>query len=298
MNTVNDLSAEDIALLPSEEDINDYERRGWYISPKVLPDDLLERAVKGTEAFYQGQVDFDNPEIEGPANDKFDGKKVLMNNEYASLQKKEIRDLVFYPMVSAIAAKLSRTSEIRLFADALMCKFPAIQEDNGAFGWHTDKAYWPSCTSNDMLTAWIPFQDTTIDMGPMYVIENSHKWVMDDELRKFCAHGNKNLSELEEYLAHTEKDYKSIPMTLKRGQLSFHNGNVFHGSPANTSNKKRITLTIHMQDHKNNYRPAYNEKGEKVIIGYERMCGRDENGNPNYRDKKFFPVLWSEKTKP
>lgn len=294
MHTQKDLSPDQISLLPTEEEIKNYEERGWYISPKVLPDELLERAVEGTEAFYRGEIDYEDPQIQGPANDHFDETTVLMNNEYVSLQKKEIRDLVFYPIVAAIAARLSRTKEIRLFADALMCKFPAQAHNNGAFGWHTDKAYWPSCTSNDMLTAWIPLQDTTIDMGPMYVIENSHHWIMDDELRKYCAHGNQNLSELEAYLIQKKKNYKNVPMTLKRGQLSFHNGNVFHGSPANTSDKKRITLTIHMQDFNNIYKPAYKENGDKIIIGYERMCRRNENGDPDYRDPKFFPVLWSE----
>ena len=295
MNSFKDITQDQLNLLPDEKAIKSYEKLGWYISPIVIPEDMIDNALNGAMAFLEGEVDYEHPEIEGPANDSFDGKRTLTNNEFASLQKKEIKELVNYPMVSAIAAKLSRTTEIRLFADALMCKFPEKSNNDSAFGWHTDKAYWPSCTSNDMLTAWIPLQDVTIDMGPMIVIENSHHWDLDDELKKYCAAGHKNLKDFEKYLKENKTDYKYIPMTLKKGQLSFHNANSFHASSVNTSEKNRATLTIHLQDKKNTYKPAYKENGEKIIIGYEKMCGKDNNGNPDYRDPKIFPVLWDEK---
>ena len=237
-------------LLPTEEEISKYEECGWYVSDKVLPMELIDAAIEGAEALYRGEKNIDHPPIIGPANDVFDESKVLMNNEYACMQRSEIWDLVSAPIVAAMAARLARTEEIRLFADALMCKFPAKKHDNGVFGWHTDKAYWPSCTSNNMLTAWIPFQDVTIDMGPMHVIENSNQWEMDDELRTFCAAGNKKLNEFESYLKKSKKKYRNVPMTLKKGQLSFHNANTFHGSSINSSDFKRMTLTIHFQDKK------------------------------------------------
>jgi len=290
------LTEQQRALLPTEADIALYEQRGWYISPVVLPDELLLAGIAATEAFYRGEKDFECPEIEGPANDVYDETKVLMNNEYVSLQKQAIRDILFTPIVSAIAARLSRSNEIRLFADALMCKFPAQSHDEGSFGWHTDKAYWPGCTSNDMLTAWIPFQDTTLDMGPMYVVENSHQWPHDAELMSYCGVGNKNLQSFEDYLVQNKPNHKMVPLTMKRGQLSFHNCNVFHGSPANHSNRKRINLAVHMQDAKNSYKPAYREDGSLITIGYERMCRKDANGHPDYRDPKFFPVLWDGST--
>jgi len=295
MNTPKDLTQEQIKLLPTEQEIQQYETLGWYISPIVIPEHIIDESLKGAMSFLNGNVDFEHPDIKGPANDSNDGVRTLTNNEFASLQKKEIKDLVNYPIVSAIAAKLSRTEEVRLFADALMCKFPEKENNSSAFGWHTDKAYWPSCTSNDMLTAWIPLQDVTIDMGPMIVIENSHKWELDTELKKYCAAGNKDLQGLESYLEKSGKEYKYIPMTLKKGQLSFHNGNSFHASSVNKSNLNRVTLTIHMQDKKNVYKAAYNDKNEKIIIGYERMCRKDSNGNPDYRDPKIFPVLWEGK---
>jgi len=282
------------AVLPSQDEISAYEQKGWYVSPMIIPDELIESAKKGAYAIYRGEKNRDCPPIEGPANDTFDETKVLMNNEYACMQRSEIWDLVSMPVISAIAARLARTHEIRLFADALMCKFPSKNVKEGVFGWHTDKAYWPSCSSNDMLTAWIPLQDVTIDMGPMHVIENSQNWEMDEALKSYCAAGIKDLTALEMHLKQTNREYRNVPMTLKKGQLSFHNANTFHGSSANTTSIPRMTLTIHMQDASNVHVPAFNKNGDRILIGYERLAKKDDLGNPDYRDPAWFPVLWSE----
>ena len=294
MHCTKNLTEEQIKMLPTEADILQYEKSGYYISPVVLSTELLEKAELGVEALYRGEKNRECPEIIGLANDVFDDSKALMNNEYVRFQRTEIWNVISEPIVAAIAARLARTDEIRLFADALMCKFPAKENNLGTFGWHTDKAYWPTCTSNDMLTAWIPFQDTTSDMGPMHVIEGSHHWVMNDELRKHCSVVNPNLNEFETYLKNSGKQYESIPVTLKKGQISFHNSNVFHGSPTNFSNRRRMALIAHLQDRKNKYRSAFDANGRKIVIGYDKMCGRDKNDNPDYRDQQFFPVLWSE----
>ena len=235
-------TSSDKSYLPTSDEIKPYNDLCYYITPKIIPDEVIDKAKEAAFAMYRGEVDQGSPEIIGPANTVFTEDMVLMNNEYASLQKKEIAYLVRFPMISENAAKLAETDEIRLFADALMCKFPAKQHDNGAFGWHTDGAYWPSCSSDKMITAWIPFQDVTLDMGPLHFIENSHKWVFDENLRKFCAAGNKILDQLIDFLDETGKTYRNIPLTLKKGQVSFHHTYLFHGSSPNTSNKDRMTL--------------------------------------------------------
>jgi hypothetical protein len=294
MNSYKDLAQNQIELLPTENDVQLYEKRGWYISPKILPEDLLNAAVKGAQNFYAGERNSFPKKMIGIADDEYDDNASFLNNEYISLRQKEIQNLIYSPIVSAIAAKLCRTSEIRLFADGLMTKMPSKKKD-GVFGWHTDKAYWPSCTSNKMLTAWIPLQDVTLDMGPITVIENSHHWELDAELRQYCAAGNKDLKSFEEYLKENRTDYRFVPLTLKKGQISFHTGNLFHASAINTSEKKRMAVAIHLQDESNTYKAAFKDNGDKIVIGYEKNCSKDADGNPDYRDKMMFPVLWDEK---
>jgi hypothetical protein len=50
------LTAEQIGLLPTEEDVAFYEEHGWYISKKVIPDEMIEEGILGCEKFYRGRT--------------------------------------------------------------------------------------------------------------------------------------------------------------------------------------------------------------------------------------------------
>ena len=54
-------------------------------------------------------------------------------------------------------------------------------------------------------------------------------------------------------------------------------------------------MALHMQDEANHYRPFWNHKGEQIHIGYETLCRKLPNGNPDFSDPAVFPILWSEK---
>lgn len=51
------LKQEELELLPSAEDVAFYEEHGWYISKKVLPDEIIDEAIKGSERYYRGERD-------------------------------------------------------------------------------------------------------------------------------------------------------------------------------------------------------------------------------------------------
>jgi len=276
-------------LLPSEEDIRFYEKNGWYISKKIFTDEAIDTAIKGANEFYNGERDFTILNKEGIADDWQEGT-ILRNNEFVTLQKKELQQLGHHEIIGAIAAKLSRTNGIRLFADSLINKAPA--KDKGIVGWHTDKAYWPTCTSEDMLTAWIPFQNCTEDMGTLTHIDESQQWKKEKELKKFYSFNNQNLSDLKSYLNLNKPAHKTSLMLLQKGQVSFHNCNIIHSSSPNLSTKNRMALAIHLQNTENRYKKAYKENGEEIVIGYDLLCKKDENGLPDYKDENLFPVIW------
>ena len=291
INTLTDLTEKQISLLPTNEDITEFEKKGWHISPKILPDELIQLAVKGSKEFYQGKRDAELPFMGRLANDE-SSDLALQNNEFVCLQKKEIANLVFYPMVAATAAVLSRTTEIRLLADSLLCKKPIKKNSKGIVGWHTDKAYWPTLTSNNLLTAWIPLQDCHANMGPVLYLDESHKWRKNQAFQSFYSFKKENLTDFESFLNKVKPNYKKSLMTIKRGQICFHNCHTIHCSLPNKSTVDRIAVAVHLQDRDNKYQKAYKNTGELIKIGYDELCTKDENGNPNYRDEYFFPVLW------
>ena len=287
------LSDEQLGFLPTEEDIAFYEEHGWFVTKKVIPDELIDLAILGSDRFYNGERDAQLPLDRGYTNWKPEDENIIRNNEFVCFQNKELGQLIFQPIIAAIATRLSRSVQIRLFADSLLTKPPVRnRKTNNAIGWHTDKAFWGTCSSNNLLTAWIPLQDCDESMGPLVVIDGSHKWEESENVNFFYS---QNLDDIEDVFREQDKEIVKVPMNLKKGYLSFHNCRLIHGSYPNTSNAFRLAVAIHLQDNENCYQAAWNNKGEPIHIGYELLCRKLANGNPDYSDPNIFPVLWSSR---
>ncbi len=110
------------------------------------------------------------------------------------------------------------------------------------------------------MTAWIPFQTVTGDMGPMTVLDGSHRWEGNDRLEFFHE---PDLTAIEQRIARgvgvggdgdgdgDGDGLQPVPLELKLGQVSFHHCRTIHGSQRNTSDRPRIALAVHMQDQAN-----------------------------------------------
>ena len=286
------LTPEQQALLPTEEDICFYEEHGWYISPPVIPEAVIDNAIAGSQAFYRGERDGTIPFDTGYSNWKPEDGDIVRNNEFVSLQKKELRQLALQPVIGAIAARLARTEEIRVLDDQLVYKPAATnnQKVKTAVGWHSDRAYWGTCSSDNLLTAWIPFHDCDQARGPLVVLDKSHRWSGLENMRHF---NDANLSNLTGKLQAEGKKVVKVPMTLKKGQVSFHHCWTIHGSYPNLSQHHRQALAVHLQDKDNCYRPYVNSQGREIHIFDEQLCRRLPNGNPDFSDPDVFPVVWS-----
>ncbi|HEY9828610.1 MAG TPA: phytanoyl-CoA dioxygenase family protein, partial [Stenomitos sp.] len=176
------LSEEQLALLPTEEDVAFYEAHGWYVSPKIIPDEVFEVAKLGAERFYRGERDAEWPYTSGFSVSNPEHPNAIRNDQYVAFRIQELRYLALQPVIGAIAARLARTTEIRLLDDALVYKPP---QSKGVVGWHVDRAYWGNCTSDNMLTAWIPFHDVDESHGPLMVCDRSHRWRGMEHSRQF-----------------------------------------------------------------------------------------------------------------
>ena len=275
--------------LPTETDIVFYEEHGWYISPQVIPDEVIDRAIEGSKRFYRGERDYTLPVATGYSNWTPEDGDVVRNNEFVSLQNRELRDLALQPIIGAIAAKLARTDQIRLLDDQLVYKPPHSNKLNSSIGWHSDRAYWGTCSSDKLLTAWIPFHDCDLDRSPLVMLDKSHKWSNLQDMRHF---NNPNLAHFEDRFSQTGHKVVKVPMTLKKGQVSFHNCWTIHGSYPNRSSQHRLALAVHLQDKDNHYRPYQNQQGQEIHIFDEQLCRTLPNGDPDFSDPAVFPVLW------
>lgn len=285
------LTATQRELLPSDSDVARYEAEGYYISkPDVLPSDLLDAAIHGSERFYRGDLDARLPVESGYSNTVTTDPTLPRNNEFVSLQVSQLRALATYPLIGAIAAKLARSSAIRLLDDQLIWKPSAAQDAaRTVTGWHADRAYWATCSSDNLITAWIPLHDIQLNRGPLAVMAGSHRWTGTQDLRQFNNH---NLAELQQELRNAGRDVQVVPLLMNRGQLSFHHAWTVHAGLPNTSGLPRQSLAVHLQDEANRYRPYRNAAGKEIHIFDEQLCRKLANGEPDFSDPAVFPELW------
>jgi len=270
---------------PSAEDISHFDEHGWVTSPHIIPDDLLDEAAETVEAYYLGERDHQLP-VQGFLDWHPEHGEGLRLNDYVSLQSDSLRKLVCWPEIGRAAAALMRAQCVRLFHDQLVTKPPAAAGINTRVGWHTDKSYWKSCSSERMLTAWIPFHDCSELAGPLAVVDGSHKWENTEWMATFVV---QDFASIEQRLG---RAIAPRPMLLKRGQISFHHARTIHGSFANESEGFRTALAVHIQDAENAYvRPPAGNGRVPVHIN-DLLCRRLADGSPDYADPGICPTLW------
>lgn len=283
-------SADNRSTLPTSEDIELYRERGYHVAPACVPEELLDAVVESIPRYQAGHRDRTLT-----ANARFSDWRegdadAVRNNEFCSLQNDAVRDLVMHPILGEIAARLAGAPAVRLFDDQLIDKPPAKSDaETTVVGWHTDGSYWSTCTSTDMLTAWIPLQDTSVENGTLCVVEGSHLWPEADHVRGFK---DTDLDSLGDRIGRDVGRELVKPLPLKKGQVSFHHMRTLHASMPNTSGGPRRAVALHMQDHGNAYRPFHTPDGTLVVLPHDRLCRTDQEGNPDYSDPAIFPQLW------
>jgi hypothetical protein len=287
------------AFLPSEADVQAYERNGWFVTPPIVPHDLLDSVRAAIEVYHTGHRDRPLP---GDGNRaRFgdwrpgDGDGVR-NNEFASLQSDGVRDLVHFPLIGEIAARLSRSTATRLWADSVIYKPPAPETKDmatSAVGWHTDHSYWSTCTSNSMLTVWVPLHDTSAANGTLCVVDGSHLWPESEHLRGF-KETNLDLATIGERIGRPIPPEIVRPIELKKGQVSIHHMRSLHASTPNRATYPRFAVAIHLQDGENRYRPFFTVEGVQVVLPHDRMARSGADGMPDYTDPAPFPQLWPQ----
>jgi hypothetical protein len=271
---------------PSRDDVAHFDAHGWVTSPPLIPDDLLDEAAEAAEAYYLGERDHRLP-VQGFLDWHPEDGDGMRLNDYVSLQSDSLRKLACWREVARAAAALMQADCVRLFHDQLITKPPTGPGAETAVGWHTDQAYWKTCSSERMLTAWIPFQDCVEQSGPLAVIDGSHKWPNTGWMRTFVT---QDFASIESRLGHP---VQPRPLLLKRGEVSFHHARTIHGSFANRSGRPRTALAVHMQDSENVYtRPAAGADGRVPVHINDVLCRRLPDGNPDYSDPSICPTLW------
>lgn len=276
------------ALLPDEEDVAQYRKSGYYVSKVLFPPEEIDKILAASERFYRAEVD--EPVPAGLERYRPSGKygPGLRKHDQSSMFSHQLRRLVTHPVIGAIGARLAATPSIRLWHDQLLYKPIESPEKQSNVGWHTDRGYWKTCTSQNMVTAWVPFHDCDESMGTIVMVEGSHLWPDNTDGLNFFSN---DLEGLEKQFITGGNPVIKTPINLLKGQISFHHCLTIHGSGPNHSPQPRRSIAIHMQDEANRYQEYRYPDGRLARHDNDTFC-RKIGDYPDYTDPVFCPVLW------
>jgi ectoine hydroxylase-related dioxygenase (phytanoyl-CoA dioxygenase family) len=269
--------------LVTEEDRLFYEENGYWISPKLIDDDRIERLIRAMERVWAGDFDGDGfPLTEWVSNgDPLQLRKV----DNAWWINDEIRDMVTDSILGEIAAGLLGTDEVRLWYDQIIHK-PGVGANGtsaaGNVGWHQDYVYWQCTNTTNLVTAWIALQDTDLTNGCMMVVPGSHKWQLDP--RSYGFHETDLNAQKERYSQ--GRDWREEPVILKAGQASFHHALLFHGSGPNLTDQPRRSVVAHLMPKGTAYKKKQN-------VDNIRLLGPRPREGQLFANE-YFPVLYAK----
>jgi ectoine hydroxylase-related dioxygenase (phytanoyl-CoA dioxygenase family) len=292
------LTAEEEALLPSDDDVRFYAEHGWYLSGKLFSDDEVDGLVAASDAYYDGARDRRLPSR--PAKLAYwqpEHGEVQRHNDYVHYENDGIARFLRKPLLGAVAARLAQAEEIRIFQSTMIYKPPVAAEPTNVVPWHFDKHYWSCCTSDRMLTAFIPFHDCGIEMGTITMVDGSHRWreigTDDTVVRHFAERDKAQLDAmLAENAAYNGAEVVTVPMVIPKGHMSFHHCRTYHGSGPNVSGRPRRAISLHLQDGANAFQEFPLSDGTLAGYNHDSLVRRTPDGRPDYSDPAYCPTLW------
>jgi hypothetical protein len=294
------LSDEERELLPTPEEVAFYSEHGWYLTRKLFTDEEVDELQEASERFYAGLRDRQLP-LRPPKLAYWEPEHgdVQRHNDYVHFESDSIARILRKPVLGAVAARLAQADEIRIFQSTLIFKPPKPDEPSNVVPWHFDRHYWSSCTSENMLTAFIPFHDCDERMGTITMVDGSHRWketaADDTTVRHFAERDKEDLeAKLTRNAEFNNTEVRKIPMIIPKGHMSFHHCRTYHGSAANRSDRPRRAISFHLQDGTNQYRRFELSDGSVVAYNHDVLVRQTPDGRPDYADPTYCPVIWSE----
>jgi ectoine hydroxylase-related dioxygenase (phytanoyl-CoA dioxygenase family) len=200
------------------KDVLDYETLGYF--NQIISKKVNELRVK-----------------EKPLKDRTTYGKAFLQLFNLWQKDETIKELVFSKRIAKIASDLMQVDGVRLYHDQALFK----EAGGGITPWHADQHYWP-LSSDKTITAWIPLQETPLEMGPLEFSAGSHTLLDGREL----SISDDSEAQIQKRLRVT--DFRHVIEPFDAGEISFHSGWVFHRAGANTTKEMRKVMTIIFMD--------------------------------------------------
>ena len=150
----------------------------------------------------------------------------------------DIRPLTFHPQLGQAAAELLGVDAVRLWHDQALYK----RAGGRATDPHQDHPYWPM-KETASVTAWIPFEGSTLESGAMAYLPGSHEVGLRKFVNIFFGEPQNILEDPE--VAGIEPVFVEVP----KGSVAFHHGLTVHlARPNVTATDRKVHTIIYFAD--------------------------------------------------
>jgi ectoine hydroxylase-related dioxygenase (phytanoyl-CoA dioxygenase family) len=214
----------------TREHIEHYEKNGFIKLKHVLSSELLDhyrRAISNRVAELSTDA--------LPMEQRSTYGKAFLQVMNLWVESAAVKEFVFGKRLARIAADLMGVSGVRLYHDQALYK----EAGGGLTPWHADQYYWPVSTDKT-ITAWVPLQDTPLEMGPLAFCSTSHRFQIGRDLEIS--------DESEITLKQALNSFPLEESSFELGDVSFHSGWTFHRAGANSTDRPREVMTIICMD--------------------------------------------------
>jgi ectoine hydroxylase-related dioxygenase (phytanoyl-CoA dioxygenase family) len=220
----------DAPFLVTQQLVDLYNENGYIKLKEVLSPNLVLHFRQAISARVR-ELSADAP----PMDERNTYGKAFLQIMNLWTQCEKVRQFVFGKRLARIATDLMGVTGVRIYHDQALYKEPG----GGFTPWHADQYYWP-VSSNKIITAWVPLQDTPSEMGPLAFCEKSHRFQIGRDLEI------SDESELTLKAALNSFRMEESPFEL--GEVSFHSGWTFHRAGANSTSSPREVMTVIYMD--------------------------------------------------
>lgn len=217
--------------------VDDFRRDGFVVVPDLLGPDELARFGAAVDGAVTARSGHDTRTLADKS--RYEQSFVQCQNLWEDTP--DVRALTFHPVLGETAARLLGVEAVRLWHDQALYKEAGGRETDP----HQDLPYWP-IVETDTVTAWIPFDGSTLASGAMGYLPGSHRL----GLREFVNIFTGDLSGKDDPLARRELDgIEPVWVEVPPGAVAFHHGLTFHlAGPNTTGTVRRVHTVIYFAD--------------------------------------------------
>jgi ectoine hydroxylase-related dioxygenase (phytanoyl-CoA dioxygenase family) len=212
------------------EQIERYRRDGFVVIGGLLTSEELERYGAAVDAAVARRTAWDSRALaeRTPYEQSFQQCMNLWED------CPDVRPLTFHPRIGEVAARLVGAPCLRLWHDQALYKEPQGRATDA----HNDQPYWPM-DETDTITAWIPFDGSTIEAGAMGYVPGSHRF---EGVRRFAnIFAGKGFDLSDPAIA---RGVAPVFCEVRRGGVAFHHGLTLHLAGPNRSHRTRRVHTM------------------------------------------------------